>query len=325
MTISVIIVTLNRPDCVSHCLDCLLDQVPRPNQIIIVDASPDDHTRRIVDRFYNVVYLRNENGYGRMTASRNIGLKVATGEIIAFLDDDAFPHPGWLENLVATYTDEKIGAVGGRALNNQSGEEALGVNEIGKLKPNGVLTGYFAANPGKVVEVDHVMGCNMSFRRNVVAQLGGFREDYPGISGVREDSDMCLRVKALGYNIFFNPAACVDHAGAPQAKGQNFDTRYVYYSERNHLTLLIRNFGPGAAIVWRYLGSSAVTTVLEFAKRLASSTARLGVGAGGAAVGIACGLSALLRTGRDPVRHDPEGQAISRFLGNTSVEEQPVA
>ena len=324
MKISVIIVTLNRPDCVRRCLDCLFNQSPRPEQIIVVDASSDDRTRQAVGEFPGVAYLRNDNGYGRMTASRNIGLKAATGEIIAFLDDDAFAYPGWLENVRVTYTDETIGAVGGRALNNQPGEEVLGVNEIGRLKPNGLLTGYFAADPGGVIEVDHVMGCNMSFRRGVVAQLGGFREDYPGISGVREDSDMCLRVKALGYKILFNPAACVDHIGAPQAKGQRFDTRYAYYGQRNHFVLLIRNFGPGAVILWRYIGTSFAAALFEFAKKIAAAFARLAANVGGAAMGLIMGLWMLSKTGRDPVRRDPDGQAISGSLGESFIEEQPV-
>ena len=315
MKISVIIVTLNRPDCVRRCLDCLFNQSPRPEQIIVVDASSDDRTRQAVGEFPGVAYLRNDNGYGRMTASRNIGLKAATGEIIAFLDDDAFAYPGWLENVRVTYTDETIGAVGGRALNNQPGEEVLGVNEIGRLKPNGLLTGYFAADPGGVIEVDHVMGCNMSFRRGVVAQLGGFREDYPGISGVREDSDMCLRVKALGYKILFNPAACVDHIGAPQAKGQRFDTRYAYYGQRNHLVLLIRNFGIGNALVWRYLGYSLWHYgIFEFIKRVGAAASRLAVTLIGSFQGIFTGLNLLIRYGSNPIRHDAHGQEVTEHL-----------
>lgn len=323
MTTSVIIVTLNRPDCVRRCLDCLFNQSPRPQQILVVDASPDARTQQVVDEFSDVVYLRNDNGYGRMTASRNIGLKVATGEIIAFLDDDAFAHPGWLENLRATYTDRTVGAVGGRALNNQPGEEVLGVNGIGRLKPNGLLTGYFAADPGKVIEVDHIIGCNMSYRSDVLAALGGLREDYTGTE-VREETDICLRVKALGYKTLFNPLACVDHIGAPQAKGQRFDARYAYYAQRNHLVLLIRNFGPGASIVWRYLGTSFVATLFEFVKKVAAAFARLGANMGGTVAGIVAGLLLISKTGRDPVRHDSEGQVISRSLGESFIEEQPV-
>ena len=94
-------------------------------------------------------------------------------------------------------------------MNGQPGEADNGVDRIGRLTADGELHGYFAADPGRTIEVDHVMGCNMSFRRDVLALLGGFREDYPGISGVREDSDMCVRVRQRGYKIMFAPQAAM--------------------------------------------------------------------------------------------------------------------
>lgn len=314
MRVSVLIITLNRPDCMQKCLECLQSQSPPPNQILVVDASPDDRTEKVVSAFPGVLYLRNPDGFGRMTTSRNIGLKAATGEILAFVDDDAFAHPGWLAALKEGFCDSAVGAVGGRALNNQPGEETCGVKEIGQLKPNGFLTGNFAANPGKVIEVQHVMGCNMAFRREVVAQLGGFREDYTGISGVREDTDMCLRVGRLGYKILFLPDACVDHIGAPQAIGQRFDTRYAFASERNHLILLIRNFGLFAPIVWRYLVCLLVRAGKDFLRRLGGAFLRPGVLLGGGIVGLFSGIRLLLHTGRDPARHDPDAESIRESL-----------
>jgi GT2 family glycosyltransferase len=314
MTASVIIVTLDRHECVRTCLTRLDAQTRRAEQIIVVDASANEVTRHVVAGFPEVVYLQNSNGFGRMTASRNIGLKRAVGDVIAFLDDDAFAHPAWLENLLDAYDDPTVGAVGGRALNGQPGEATEGVDQIGQLKPDGTLTGYFAANPGQIIEVDHVMGCNMSFRREVLARLGGFRTDYPGISGVREDSDMCLRVKQLGYRVLFHPDACVDHVGAPQAKGRRFDWRYVYYVQRNHAAMLIRNFGPAAAIVWRNLAMSALRLSVEFGRRIAAASARLGAGVIGVVLGAASGVCLRTRTGRDPVRRDAEGEAIRAAL-----------
>jgi GT2 family glycosyltransferase len=322
MTVSVIIITLKRPDYVRRCLECLLAQTPLPDQIIIVDSSPDDLTKKVMADFPGVLYLRNETGFGRMTTSRNIGLKATTGEIIAFLDDDAFAHPGWLENLRATYTGSEIGAVGGRALNGVPGEATNGVDEIGQLKPYGDVTGNFAADPGKIVEVHHVMGCNMSFRREVIARLGGFREDYPGISGVCEDSDMCLRVRALGYKILFNPAACVDHVGAPQAHGKRFDFRYAYYGQHNRFVMLIRNFGLTSDKIWRYSLFSIKWSIRELVRRIVrmfslfvETIAITGATLLGSFLGIIAGILLLRRTGRDPVRHDPSGQAIAAALG----------
>jgi GT2 family glycosyltransferase len=321
MTATVIVVTLSRPDCVRRCLNCLLAQEPRPDQIIVVDASADDLTKIATAEFPGVVYLKNDNGFGRMTASRNIGLKRATGELIAFVDDDAFARPMWLANLLATYEEKNVGAVGGRACNGLPGEESMGVSEIGQLKSNGTLTGNFAADSGQVIEVDHVMGCNMSYRRQTLADLGGFREDYPGISGVREDSDMCVRVRQLGQRVLFNPAAIVDHIGAPQAVGKRFDARYEFYIQRNHMTLLVRNFGLFSSKLWRYIAFSVVNSAFEFIRRCGGAVVRLAAIIAGATIGLFAGLKFLVTTGKRPQRLDADAQAIRAALGGKPIDE----
>src|SRR4051794_36948684 len=108
LTVTVIIVTLNRPGCVERCLKCLALQTRRAEQVIVVDASPDDLTKKIVAQFDGVLYLRNDNGIGKMTVSRNIGLRQASGDIIAYIDDDAFAEPKWLEELLPAYHDPAV-------------------------------------------------------------------------------------------------------------------------------------------------------------------------------------------------------------------------
>jgi GT2 family glycosyltransferase len=314
MTISVIIVTLNRPDCVRQCLDCLMRQTRFPEQILVVDSSTDDLTQTVVQEFTGVIYLRNPKGFARMTASRNLGLLSLSGDIAAFLDDDSFAHPTWLASLAATYDSPEIGCVGGRALRGQAGEADQGSDEIGLLKSDGSLTGNFAADSGRPIPVDHVMGCNMSYRRSVLAHLGGFREDYGGISGVREDTDMCLRVRQAGWQIIFQPLACVDHIGAPQAKGQRFDTRYAYYSERNHLILLIRNFGLFAPRVRGYLQGLFRSLRHDFQQRsFLGASVRTAARLVGVCVGIGRGVW-LLRLGRSPQRRDRAAQILRERL-----------
>lgn len=317
LDVSVIIVTLNRPDCVKRCLDTLYMQRPLAEQIIVVDASPDTLTKEVVSGYPDVLYLRNDNGFGRMTASRNIGLKQATGQIIAFVDDDAFAHEDWLPNLISTYTDPSIGAVGGRALNNQPGEEKIGLDKIGLIGSDGSIEGNFAADPGEIIEVDHVMGCNMSYRRNVLAELGGFREDYPGISGLCEDTDMCVRVTRLGYKILFNPSAGVDHIGAPQSVGKRFDYRWCYFKNRNHTCLLIRNFGLFHPILRKHAMKVSAKSTIETFKKCVSTIIFFAATIYGITAGIFAGIALVLKKGRDPVRHDPDGESITKYLQTT--------
>lgn len=317
---SVIVVTLNRPEYVKKCLQCLEMQEPRPDQIIVVDASKDDKTAVVVAEFPGVLYLRNDNGFGRMTASRNIGLKQSIGDIIAYVDDDAFAHPGWLAALLSAYTAPEIGAVGGRALNNAPDEATRNVDKIGKVTSHGDLEGNFAADPGKIIPVEHIIGCNMSFRRAVLARLGGFREDFPGISGICEDTDMSLRVRRVGYTILFNPASVVDHIAAPQAKGQRFDLHYAYSYHRNWIALLIRNFGLFSHYAWGCLfyglwrATYSLGRILRGIRPGIKALQYWGAVAAGLVVGLVMGVRFATPHRGDPVRTDPEGLEITRIL-----------
>src|SRR5579862_3273563 len=165
MRLSVMIPTYNRPDCIRRCLACLAQQVPPPDQVIVVDAATNDLTREAVAEFPGVEYVANPAGRRNTPNSRNVAVRRSTGDIIASLDDDAYAHPGWVAAILKTYRDPTIAGVAGRALNNQPGEATRGLDEIGKLRRNGTVSGNFAADPGRIVEVDHMIGCNMSFRR----------------------------------------------------------------------------------------------------------------------------------------------------------------
>lgn len=304
MTASVIVVTLNRPDCVRRCLECLLGQVPRPEQVIVVDASADDRTGAVAREFPEVDYVRTDVGYGHMTKSRNLGLRRAKGDVVVFLDDDAFAHDGWLAALLAPYSDEAVGGVGGRALNNAPGEATYGVDRIGRLWPDGSLTGHFAADPGGSIDVDHLIGCNMSWRADVLRRLGGLRDDYPGTE-VREETDIALRVRALGYRLVFQPAAVVTHIGAPQVKGRRFDARYAYYHARNHAMLMARNFGPLSGRSCRSAVREVREMLVEAAKRFAVAAGHLAARAAGLVVGMVSGAMRYVRERGDPVRRPP--------------------
>ena len=326
MNLSVIIITLKRHKELEQCLKCLSDQRPLPDQVIVVDASPDDLSRRVVeqhnhDRVLEVTYVRNDLG-GLQTQSRNISLHHATGDVLAFLDDDSYVHEGWSRELVKTYADDAdIVAVGGRALNSIEGEAEVGVDKIGKLDKNGGLHGYFAADPGKIINVDHLIGCNMSIRRDVLAKLGGFFTGYPG-AALREETEIYLRIaRSKSGRIVFNPRIVVTHVGAPQAIGRRFDLRYEYYQQHNHLVMLISNFGLSSPMVRRYLVASTRSFVQRFPQRLFRRerhpivvVASVGVYLAATILGLISGIRLLKSRGLSPIRHDKQGQKIRDLL-----------
>ena len=318
LTVSVVVVTMNRPECVRHCLEHLRAQTQSVQQIIVVDASRDGLTRAVVAEFPEAQYVANAIGYGHMTHSRNKGLEQTTSDIVAFLDDDSYAHPTWRAEIVVPYGDPKVGAVGGRALRGTEGEAQQGLEKLGILLPNGVLGGNFGADPGRDLEVFHLVGCNMSFRRAILAQLGGLREDYTGTE-VREETDVCTRVGFLGYKVIFAHRAVVDHVAAPQVKGKRSDYRYDFYSRRNHFAFLIRNFGPFSPMLWRWLPLSVWRSVQPFFQGRKSAPLRFASQMLGGALGIVAGLSLWIRTGTNPVRRDARGRQLKQLLSRQNT------
>ena len=314
MKLTVIIPTYNRPACIERNLAALAAQMPAPDQIIIVDASPGDETAVIVERFTNVLYFKNPAGRGNIPTSRNMALEHTRGDIVAFLDDDAFPRAGWAAALLETYRDTSIAGVAGRALNDVPGEESIGLDSIGTFTAGGKPIGNFAADPGKVIDVQHQIGCNMSFRASLLARLGGFRDDLPtGPFGICEETELCVRARRLGYRFVFNPAAVADHIGAKQVGGRRFSPKYSYYHARNNLVMVIRNFGPGLTC-FRNLADVGGFFIRDAARKIAGAAAHLVYGLVGLIVGLVLGLYWLARAGFSAERGGTRAEPIRSQL-----------
>ena len=313
-TVSVIIITWCRPDHVRTCLQHLAAVTPPPNEVLVVDASPDGRTSAVIDAFPGVRRLAFPGGAGHMTSSRNAGLLHVSGAIIAFIDDDANVRPGWLRGVLEAFAEPTVGAVAGRTCNGNDGEESEGIDEIGRMLPTGRLTGNFAADPGTVIDVDHGIGANMAFRREVLSRLGGFRDDFGGVGGVREDTDIFLRVKALGYRTAFAPDASVDHVGAPHMRGRRFDYRYSFWLRRNHALLLSRNYGIGITKSRTWFTTELGRVAKDGHPQWSRRYVRCLVGWAAVLAGFAASLRKAGLASTEPERRDFVGQRVTQAL-----------
>jgi GT2 family glycosyltransferase len=320
LTASVVVVTCERPDCVARCLEHQANQRRVPDELIVVDASRDARTEQLVkSRFPEVRYQWNPLGYGHIATLRAIGFGVARSDIVVFATDDAFVELAWPERLTTPYADSRVGGVGGRTLNGQPGEALEGRDAFGRLRPDGTLSGDFAADLGCVIKVDHLVGANMSFRRAALHAVGGIRDNYPG-TGRREETDNCLRVRAAARLLSFAPGAVAHERAARHARGARSDLRYVYYSQRKHTVLLLRDFGLAAPLMGRFAGDlvrelartpPAAGRAVRTGKPLRSAVrpvVRAGVGVGGLVEGVVAGVGLVLadhRSARGSSRPDP--------------------
>lgn len=283
--VTVVIATLSRPDELTKCLECLARQSTRPLEVIVVDTSRDDESRQVVTRYRGVSYLRNDSGIGSLPLSRQIGLSAARGEIVAYLDDDAYADPDWLEKLASEY-GEGVGGVGGQARNGQPGELAVRPEGVGRLDRWGRVIGNFASVTPAPVEVDHLIGCNMSFRKEALLQAGGIPDWPAGVSSLREDLWLSLRVRGAGWRLIYAPLAGVHHVGAPQVVGRRFDTRYVLAGARNHVFVLFAHFGPACILPWRALIAVWLDAAVVSGRSVAGAAARVGATLLGSLVGL---------------------------------------
>ena len=127
-----------------------------------------------------------------LATSRNIGSARVKGDIIAFVDDDAYPRENWLAELMAQYADPNVGAVGGRVDNGWPGEEIGDETQIGRFHPNGTIDRKLLRSiPAARLRSIIMIGANMSYRRQVLLDNGGIHDAYPGTC-LREDSDTSL-------------------------------------------------------------------------------------------------------------------------------------
>lgn len=309
-TLSVCIVTYERPTFLERCLASLAGQEAEIDQVVVVDASTEDHASLVHRLRLDATYVHAPELAGWMTRSRNVALLQARGDILSFLDDDVVLRPGWAANVKAAFAEPGIDAVAGRTCNGVPGEETY-TRPIGRFSPDGSMTEGFAAEAPGLVAVDHGIGANMSFRASVLAELGGFRDDYPG-TALREDTDVFLRVKALGRTAVFAPQATVDHMPAPHVHGARFDTRYKLYARRNHIVLLARYAGAASPTLWRWV--AAQFRALGSVHGTRARIQRFGV----TVLGVAWGLLALPeRAGLRPwpvPRNDALGVAIRAHL-----------
>jgi glycosyltransferase involved in cell wall biosynthesis len=181
--------------------------------VVVVDETRDLYTRVLEDYgdYDNVVISCNEENMG-LLRSRNLGAELASGDVIAFIDDDAIAEDNWIKRLVRAYQEEDAIAVGGKMTPRWVAERPSFLPEEFYWLI-GVTHRGFADGPG---EVRNTFGSNISFRADVFEQLDGFDIDIGGRKRDRNlqggETELCARMReAYEEGVWYDPEAEVTH------------------------------------------------------------------------------------------------------------------
>lgn len=212
--ISVVISTYNRIDTIRDTIRSLLVQEYPAFEVIVVNGPSTDGTDRYLaglGKLIKTIAIEDRN----LSVSRNRGIDLAAGDVVAFIDDDAVADPHWLKDLAQVYqTEPDVGGVGGLVYDNSGTKLQYNYSACFRrgqtdfdIEPP--FDRYL--NPGADPFL-YLQGTNCSFRRDALLAIGGFNE---AIEYFHDETEVCMRVIDHGLRLVALRSAAVIHRYAP--------------------------------------------------------------------------------------------------------------
>lgn len=227
---SIIVNTFNRGSFLNESLRGLTELDYPDYEIIVVNGPSTDHTEQILAQWQGMIKL-GQCPDANLSMSRNIGIEMASGDVIAFIDDDAVPHRRWLSALCQHYLNPKVGGVGGYTYDNTGtcfqAKKTLCDRYGNAFYPSDFFDERPLSNPGSPL-YPSLLGTNCSYRHSALLDIRGFDNVF---AYLLDETDVCLRLTDSGYKIVYEPSALVYHQFAPShVRSQNRVPRTLYPS-----------------------------------------------------------------------------------------------
>lgn len=206
-SLSVVICTYNRRDYLERCLDYLTYQSNDNFEVIVVDGPSDDGTADLLALWEGRIKVAR-NPERNLSKSRNIGIDLAAGDIVAFIDDDALPFDDWVAEIFKAYHERPltVAGLGGPAYYAGSfwfQAEDNGINADCQAKVN-----IASDEIGKSGWRRYNTGTNATFVRESLEAVDGFDEQYDYFL---DESELCFRLQGAGHLIDYVPDIYVRH------------------------------------------------------------------------------------------------------------------
>lgn len=270
-SVSLIIPTRGRPADLRRALTHLLPQTRPPDEVLVVDDSPDDASAAVVAALacqplpFRLRYHRAVPPPDSLPRKRNLAVSLCTGDYVLFMDDDACAHPDFVAQMTAPLDAPGSPYAGGSGMwtddagfiplhqPSQSFKRffCMGHYGNGRFLPNGLPR--FPAEQHRLVDTEIVSGCCMIFRRELCERYR-FDDSLNGYA-VLEDIEFSYRV-SREHRFFFNPAARICHRAlhttqlARQDHARMFVSNYLYHFRKN----VSKTPLAYAALGWSFVG-----------------------------------------------------------------------
>lgn len=220
--------------------------LPAHELILVVDHNPDLQIK-LKDAYRDAIVVANVNERG-LSGGRNAGVGTATGDVVAFLDDDAIAAPGWLAAFANQFSDPVVTGVGGltRPLWVSGPRPRWFPEEF-----NWTVGCSYRGMPSERTRIRNVMGGNAAFRREVIGAVGGFSTAIGrNVQGRKsrplgcEETEFCIRLtqRRPGSVLMFEPDAVIEHK-VPPARGKLAYLRRRCYAEGLSKALVTHSVG----------------------------------------------------------------------------------
>jgi hypothetical protein len=247
--VSVIVVCWNAADVLGRCLDQLFAQDYANREIIVVDDGSDDDTLAVAEKAAGrgeVTLVRSPRNRGCPSA-RNLGLRHATGEIVAFIDADGFATPQWLGEVVRAFGDDpRIGGIASTVFFDDNPMVLNGaggiVNRQGWAADLSMNESYESARIAE--EALYPMGCGMALRRSALDRVGPFDDR---MLNYYDDVDYGTRLWRAGYRVAVAADAWIDHGIAAAGSG---GARKQLWCERHRMRVVLKHAPAGGLTTW---------------------------------------------------------------------------
>jgi GT2 family glycosyltransferase len=199
MRVSVVVCTYNRADALQVTLDALRYQRYTDFEVIVVNGPSTDDTADVLREWAGRAKVL-DNAAPNLSVSRNIGIRAAAGDLVAFIDDDAIPEFDWLADIVAAFDTPDVAGVGGLVFDHTgmgfqyrfSASSRQGEPLLSDTHPFDDL-----CLPG-AFQFPYLQGTNAVFRRAVLDEIGGFDETF---DYYLDETDVCARIVDAGFRL----------------------------------------------------------------------------------------------------------------------------